>query len=372
MHSEKHKLGLIVNPLAGIGGRVGLKGSDGIETVRKALALGAEPQAPARACETLRLLAPSQDLLELVTYPAEMGADEARASGFTPTVLGSIVSGATTAADTRRAAADMIAEKVELLLFVGGDGTARDIYETVGERLPVLGIPAGVKVHSSVYAVNPRRASEAVEAFLKGSAPLRDMEVMDIDEDLFRAGRVSAKLHGYLKVPFQERLIQGAKSASARAASSAAALAAYVVEKMTGEPYYVLGPGTTIKAIGDRLGIAKTLLGVDVVHGKELIARDLNEEQLLELVNGKPARIVVTVIGGQGYIFGRGNQQISPRIIRTIGLENIMVVATRDKLIALNRPLLVDTGDAELDQQLSGFRRVITAYGEESVWPVEA
>lgn len=365
------KLGLIVNPLAGIGGKVGLKGSDGRETVEKAIALGAVPVAPTRATEALRELSSLRGKVDLLTYPSEMGEDEARECGFAPLVLGRIMPGNTTASDTRRAAREMAECEVDLLLFAGGDGTARDIYEAIGARVPVLGIPAGVKIHSSVYAVNPRRAAELVREFLKGRAPLREMEVMDIDEDLFREGRVSARLYGYMRVPFERRLVQGAKAGSSGFVESPTEIAKFVVDNMDNVHYYILGSGTTVKAIGDELGIDKTLLGVDLVHRKRLVGKDLNEQQLLELVAGKKAKIVVTVIGGQGYIFGRGNQQISPKVIREVGKGNLIVVSTQSKLVSLNGPLLVDTGDYELDESLSGYMRVITGYNEESVWKVE-
>jgi len=364
-------LGLIVNPLAGIGGTVGLKGSDGLATVQKAFALGATRVSPHRAVEALRELSDLRCELELITYPAEMGEDEARESGFEPTVVGSIVSGHTTASDTQRAAIEIVKHTVDLLLFVGGDGTARDIYEAIGNAAPVLGIPAGVKVHSSVYAVNPRRAAELVKEFLKHRAPVQDMEVMDIDEDEFREGRVSARLFGYLKVPFERHLLQRAKVSSAVSGGSSRAIAEYVVDQMSDDYCYILGPGTTVRAVGDELGIDKTLLGVDLVHKRQLIGKDLNEKKLLELIADRKARIVVTLIGGQGYIFGRGNQQISPRVIREVGKENLIIISTQAKLVSLDGPLLVDTGDHELDRLLAGHIRVITGYDQESVWKVE-
>ncbi len=370
--STARVLGLIVNPLAGIGGRVGLKGSDGIETVERAFELGAERVSAGRAGEMLCELARTQPDITLVTYPAEMGEDEARACGFSPVVLGSIAPGRTTAEDTRQAARDLRDYGVELILFAGGDGTARDIYAAIGDTVPVLGVPAGVKIHSSVYAVNPRRAAELVSEFIRGRTPIREMEVMDIDEDQFREGRVSAQLYGYLRVPYERRLVQAAKAASSGSGDSPIPLAQDVVDGMTDDYLYILGPGTTVKAIGDELGIDKTLLGVDVVQAGKLVAKDANEEQLLAITEGKAAKLVVTVIGGQGYIFGRGNQQISPRVIRRVGKENLTVVATKSKLLSLNGPLLVDTGDRECDEYLSGYIRVTTGYRQASVWKVEA
>ena len=370
MISQRRRLGLIINPLAGIGGMVGLKGSDGAGTVREALALGAVPQAQGRAAEMLRQLVPLRGSLEIVTYPAEMGADQAKACGFEPIVVGAIKPGATTGEDSRDAARELLERGVELLLFVGGDGTARDIYEAVGESLPVLGVPAGVKMHSSVYATSPRRAGDLVRDFLAGRAPVRPMEVMDIDEEKFRAGDVSAKLYGYLSIPFVASLLQGAKSASRSGAGDLATLARYVAQQVDDDWRTILGPGTTLREVAKELGVDKTLLGVDIVLRRALIARDVNESELLRIVDGNRCRIVVTVIGGQGFILGRGNQQLSPRVIRAVGLENLLVVATVDKLVALSCPLRVDTGDTELDQELSGYRRVITGSGEESIWRV--
>jgi predicted polyphosphate/ATP-dependent NAD kinase len=369
--SEK-RLGLIVNPVAGIGGRVGLKGSDGAEIQKKALELGAVPQSLNRAIETLERIK-SVDDLEIVTYPGEMGEDAARACGFKPVVIGSIEPGETTAENTRNAAREMLRLGVNLLLFAGGDGTAKDVYNAVGERLPVLGIPAGVKIHSAVYATNPSGAGDLAGVVLQGKvSAFREAEVMDVDEDAFRRGIVSAKLYGYLKVPFRRRLLQGRKSPSKPGEQAAmAAIAADVVSKMEDGWLYVIGPGTTTRAITSHLGLDKTLIGVDVVAEGELLAADVNESQLLELLEGHKAKIVVTPIGGQGYIFGRGNQQISPKVIAKVGRENIVVVSTIGKIHSLSgRPLLVDTGDREVDEMLGGHVRVVTGYNEQIVYRV--
>jgi predicted polyphosphate/ATP-dependent NAD kinase len=369
--SEK-RLGLIVNPVAGIGGRVGLKGSDGAEIQKKALALGAVPQSLNRAIQALARIKPA-DGFEVITYPGEMGEDAARACGFEPVVIGSIEPGETTAEDTRDAAREMLRLGVNLLLFAGGDGTARDVYNAVGERLPVLGIPAGVKIHSAVYATNPSSAGELAGLVLQDKvSTFREAEVMDIDENAFRRGTVSAKLYGYLKVPFRRRFLQGQKSPSKPGEQAAmAAIAADVVSNMEDGWLYVIGPGTTTRAITSHLGLDKTLIGVDVVAEGELLAADVNESQLLELLEGRRAKIVVTPIGGQGYIFGRGNQQISPQVIAKVGRENVIVVSTIGKIHSLGgRPLLVDTGDREVDGMLGGHVRIVTGYNEQVVYRV--
>jgi len=371
------KLGLIVNPFAGMGGRVGLKGSDGKETIRRAIELGAKPEAPGRAVEALKALGDLLGQIELVTYPHEMGEAEARQAGLSPTVLGSIAQGETTPEDTERAARELLAYGVDLLLFVGGDGTARNVCSAIGQNLPALGVPAGVKIHSAVYATTPRSAGDLARLVLEERVGrMQDAEVMDIDEEAFRQGRVSATLYGYLRVPADQTHVQNMKSGRAPGDEAAVgAIAEHIVEDMEENPdrLYVLGPGTTTKAIKDRLAIPGTLLGVDVVRDQKLLAADVGEQRLLELLSGHPATVVVTIIGGQGYIFGRGNQQLSPRVLAAVGLENIVVVATRDKLIGLRgAPLLVDTGDPETDRRLGGYRRVVTGYHDTFVYRVEA
>lgn len=362
------KLGVIVNPIAGMGGRVGLKGSDGIEILEKAREMGAQPESPRRALEALKIIARLKDEIEVLAYPDEMGADECREAGLEPEVIGSIKSGETSPEDTMEAARKMAERGVDLILFAGGDGTARNIYTAIGPSIPVLGIPAGVKIHSAVYAINPRSAGEVASLYLQGKVVnIREAEVMDIDEDAFREGRVNARLYGYLKVPV-ERRVQSVKSGARSEQAEIEGMAAEVAANMEKDTMYIIGPGTTTRSIMERLDLPYTLLGVDVVLNRELIANDIGEKQLFDLVDQhKNARIVVTIIGGQGHVFGRGNQQISPRIIRLVGKNNIIVIASRDKLVALQpHPLLVDTGDPDLDQELSGYVRVVTGW-EDSI-----
>ena len=395
------KLGLIVNPCAGVGGRVGLKGSDGAEVLRAALERGAVRDAPRRARLALERVARVREHVEIVTWPGEMGEDEARAAGFEPRVVGSLEghrsyvlceldrtgekpSAAcgdfvlTTAADTQRAARDLLAAGVDLILFAGGDGTARNICAAVGDETPVIGVPAGVKIHSAVYATTPAAAGDLCCLFLHerpAAVQLRECEVMDIDEEAFRENRVSAHLYGYMRVPYARGLTQSAKAGGVAGEQRALNdVATEVVAGMEPDALYVLGPGTTTRTVMERLGLPKTLLGVDAVRGGALAGADLTESQLLELVAAAPrAYVVVTVIGGQGHIFGRGNQQISPAVIRAAGPGNVIVIATQTKLLSLEgRPLLVDTGDPALDEQLSGYVKVVTALGERTMYKVGA
>ena len=352
-----------------------MKGTDGREVLQKAMRLGAVAIAPTRAMEALGSLRSLKDEIEIVTYPCEMGENEARNAGFETGVVGKLDRAETSSADTRAAAKAMLNLEVDLLMFVGGDGTARDVCESVGQSIPVLGVPAGVKIHSAVFGVSPRRAGELAVKFLRGETELRDGEVMDVDEEAFRVNRVAAKLYGYLRVPYEEQLIQSSKNGSSAITgetTSQQIIGEYVRELMDRDWYYILGPGTTVKAVADAIGVKKTLLGVDVVYQGRLVDSDVNEDQLLRLIDGRKVKIIVSPIGRQGFVFGRGNQQISPRVIRAVGVENVIIIATRRKLASIGsgKPLLVDTGDEELDKALSGYRRVIVGRGEEIVMKV--
>jgi predicted polyphosphate/ATP-dependent NAD kinase len=254
---------------------------------------------------------------------------------------------------------------VDLLVFCGGDGTTRDILKAVGMKVPVLGVPTGVKMHSASFAVSPQAAAKVAIRYLWGGLSLREAEVMDVDEQAFREGRLSAELYGYMLSPYEPHLIQGNKLASPMTESEVrnqAAIAIYIIEEMKPDIIYIVGPGTTTRTIGDLLDAKKTLLGVDLFQNKRIIASDTNEKQIIQAVDGKAARIIVTPIGGQGFIFGRGNQQISSKVIRQVGLDNIVVAATKSKLDRL-KSLRVDTGDTELDNELKAHEiNVVTDY----------
>ncbi|HSV49551.1 MAG TPA: ATP-NAD kinase family protein, partial [Candidatus Acidoferrales bacterium] len=288
--------------------------------------------------------------LKLIVGAGEMGEDEAKKQGFTYTVIGEAKT-ETTSQDTQLIADGIVRAGVDLLVYCGGDGTTRDIQKAIDMKVPTVGVPTGVKMHSALFAVSPQAAARVATRFLWDWLPLREAEVMDIDEKAFREGHLSAELFGYMLSPFEPHLIQGNKLESPMTENeleNQAAIAVYIIEEMKPDVYYILGPGTTTRTVADLMDQKKTLLGVDLILNKQIVAKDVNETQVLQQTGGKPTKIIVTPIGGQGFIFGRGNQQISSKIIRQVGIENITVIATKSKMDKL-KSLRVDTGDPELD-----------------------
>ena len=369
------KLGFIINPIAGIGGSVALKGSDGEVVAEKALLLGAQAQANDRAEMTLNILQPYQDRITIYTANNLMGEICAKSLGFNVVNVYQTLSEQTSADDTENTVKALLKEGIDLLLFAGGDGTARNICHQVGENFPVLGIPAGCKIHSGVYAVTPKAAGRVVELMVTNQlVTLTEADVMDIDESLFRQGIVKAKRYGEMKVPCELRYIQAVKSGGKESDELVLQdIAADVINQMEDE-LFVIGSGSTTAFMMEELGLDNTLLGVDLIQHQTLISSDLTEAKLWQYIQENKVndiKLIITLIGGQGHIFGRGNQQLSPRVIKAIGKENIIIIATKNKLNALNnRPLITDTGDSELDQALSGFMAVTTGYKDQILYPV--
>ncbi|MEU3290056.1 ATP-NAD kinase family protein [Streptomyces longwoodensis] len=400
-------IGLVVNPIAGLGARVALKGSDGTDIQARARELGAAPAATGRAALALRelmaRLPPGTAAPRLLTAAGAMGEDAVHAAGLSAQCVYGPGPGPTSAADTARAVAALLCAGVGLLLFAGGDGTARDILDAMpgGLRVaaqasatvtgsprtgapdsilhrsrdssdrrgvPVVGIPAGVKMHSAVFGVHPRAAGQAAAAWIGGRSGVKAAEVMDRNEEALRAGRVVTRLYGWLAVPDEPVRIQQRKmGSSAPDADAVAGIAAGLAERVGAGALVVLGPGTTTRAVAAALGAHDaTLAGVDVLRVKSagpcpaarVILADARADQLLAQTD---PWIALSPIGGQGFLLGRGNQQVCPDLLRAAGREHLAVLATEAKLAALGgRPLLVDTGDPVLDEELSGYVRVIT------------
>lgn len=356
-----------MNPVAGMGGSVGLKGTDG-EKYDEARSLGAEPVSPDRTREFLSHLS-CRDRIRLLVAPAAMGED--LVTDFDAHVVGE-VTGRTTADDTKRIARAMREAGAELIVFAGGDGTARDMVDAIGQDVPVIAIPSGVKTYSSVFAYSPYAAAELLDAFVE-EAGIGEEDVLDIDERAFSEGRLESRHYGFLLVPEVEQLLQGGKESSRLTGSTDAAkqdLAAAVMEEMRPGALYLLGCGTTLRLLADALGVDKTLLGIDAVIDGRLAKSDVNEREILELLERyDEAHIVITPLGGNGFLFGRGNKQLTPAVLRKVGIDNIIVMAHRDKLTRLPE-LHVDTGDVGLDRSLAGFVRVVVGRGHQKLMRV--
>ncbi len=352
------KIGFLINPIAGMGGAVGLKGTDG--KLDEATTRGAVPQAKNRAKITLDALKNTKDLIFL-TPSGEMGEDALKEISPGHVQVISYPGKDSTARDTKIAAQRFLEEGVDLILFCGGDGTARDIFDIVGRNVPILGIPAGVKMYSGVFAVNPRAAADIVASEIWS---FRDSEVMDVDEDAYRSGELKTRLYGIARVPSLAGRTQFSKQTYEDSDEERVKkdIARFIREIMMPDVLYILGAGTTTESISHETGVKKTLLGVDAIKNGRLVGSDLDEKTLWTLIeNGQEAKILVSPIGAQGFILGRGNQQISPRIVERVGIRNLIVVATPHKL--RETPMLyVDSGNQELDRKFGDSVQVISGY----------
>jgi len=375
--SEKSNLvvGLIINPIAGVGGRIGFKGSDDAEAIWSKIEDGeGKKVSNDRAKRFLKTIENLKDTTSFLCFNDEMGESVLAEMGFNYSIVGKSKDKKPSRDDTKRAAKLILEKDANLLIFIGGDGTACDVFEAIEDKIPVLAVPSGVKMHSACFALSPEIAGEIFKQFHGGQLNITEMEVMDIDEEAFRAGRVSAELKGMVKIPYLTASFQGGKMASPSTFDEKhdqRVIAERVSDDMDRDTLYLLGSGTTCKVVADYLKLEKTLLGIDALYDRKLIAMDLNEKQLLELLEKYPkSKIIVTVIGNQGFVFGRGNQQFSPAVIRKIGKKNIILIATVSKLEKTER-LRVDTGDVELDKELYGFIRVVTSYHEDILMRIE-
>jgi predicted polyphosphate/ATP-dependent NAD kinase len=370
------KIGFLVNPISGMGGRVGLKGTDGV--VKEALELGAEPVAQGKALETLEELRkyPEYKSIEWLTCSGAMGGDALAMAGFDKVEI-AYEAGATTNRDDTYSAVERFRELgAELVLFCGGDGTARDISEVADAELPMLGIPSGVKMHSGVFGVNPVKTAEVLAGFLEGRLKCTEVEIMDLDEERYRQGEWVVRLYATALTPFEPTIVQASKMMVTEASEDQVKeeIAEYVVEEMGDKPdtLFLLGPGSTVEFVGKELGVDLTLLGIDAVVGKVVIARDLNEAMILLLLDRYDSvQLILSPIGAQGFVLGRGNLQLSPEVIRRIGRENIMVISTPVKM-ARTPVLRFDTGETDLNVELAGrgYFSVVIGYRTSRLYEV--
>lgn len=369
------KLGVIINPYAGLGGSVGLKGSDGEAIRSEALVRGAEQRAPARMQRTLESIGELNQQIEVICFAGDMGEVAAKNAGFIPRIIGVAKNNPSEAEDTCAAAQALMNEQADLILFAGGDGTARLIADVVGTAQPVLGVPSGVKMHSGVYAISPEAAGEILKQLLTGKlVNIAERDVKDIDEEAFRNGQVRARFYGTLLVPEDSQNLQQVKNAGTERDELAQLdVAQEMIDQLQTDTLYLVGPGSTTHLFLQELGLEGSLLGVDLLLNNKLIALDVSAPQIVQQLDNftGQVKIIITAIGGQGHILGRGNQQFTPAIVRRIGKDNIYIIAARGKILALDgRPLLVDTNDPQLDKQLVGYWPVITGYRDTIIYPV--
>jgi len=360
MAARVGKIGFLINPIAGMGGAVGLKGTDGL--AEQALARGAKPLAAKRARACLHLLSPETESLLFFAASGEMGEDVLLQCGLKYKVAHQAAE-KSSSQDTKLACQAFLENSVDLILFCGGDGTARDVANVAGS-LPILGIPAGVKMHSGVFAISPQAAAELALGFVRGELLARGTEIVDVDEDLYRAGELQTRLYAVARTPYKPTYVQERKRiyVSRSEEEFKDQIAVFASEFMKDGSAYILGAGTTTARIAELLGVEKTLLGVDVVQKGRLLLKDAAESDLLALLDKeKSIKVIVSPIGAQGFILGRGSQQISAAVLRRVGEENLIIVSTPHKLAELPR-LLVDTGDEQMDRILAGKRMVVTGY----------
>jgi predicted polyphosphate/ATP-dependent NAD kinase len=366
-----HRIGFLINPIAGMGGRVGLKGTDEVE--EEARRLGALPSAPARALEMLRVLKGrlsselSPPAIEWLTASGAMGADGLAEAGFESRRILHVFREPSRREDTEAVAKRCLQENAEIIVFCGGDGTARDIASVAGKAAPLLGVPAGVKMYSGVFGITPAKTAELLLGFIEGELGTAPVEILDLDEERYRKGEWVVRLYSAALTPYEPSLTQQSKLVSASGESEVKGeIARYLREQIEAEPatLFLLGPGTTVQTVAQEFHIEKTLLGVDALVNGRLVERDLNEQGILRLLDAYArCRLILSPIGAQGFVLGRGNLQLSPAVIRRIGTDNLIVVATPAKLARISA-LRFDTQDHALDAELmkAGYLSVMIGY----------
>ena len=366
------RLGLIVNPYAGIGGAAGLKGSDGEGIRLQALTFDSALKAPKRLAQMLMLLTQEDHYIHWFTAKGVMGGDYL--SAFTQVTTLLTVSEETTALDTQKLAKALLLEKIDLIIFVGGDGTARDIVDVVGLKVPVLGLPSGVKMQSGVFAISPKACAQVILGLLsQAMISVFEADVRDIDEAGLRQNKVLSRYFGSMMVPDEPRYIQRVKQGGIEIASLVLDdIADYLTELMHEGRPMLIGPGKTLDYFMSTITLPNTLVGFDFIISGKLVAADVTSKHIAQLVLDYPEiQLLLSPTGQQGVLIGRGNQQLTPAILEKIEKKNWHIVLTKSKLKALEkRPLLVDSGDELVDIKLSGLYPVITGFDDKVLYPV--
>ena len=378
------RLGLVVNPDAGLGGKLGYKGSDG--RAKEARNAGAIDRSGPRMNEALanldELLSSSLNRTSakptIVCYSGRMGNTWlTKTNSFDLEIIGETPV-ETSADDTIRLVDDLIDAGIDGILYAGGDGTTRDIAnalkisesngKTEATKTPLIGVPAGVKMHSGCFATTPKAAAEVTLAFILGDLMVAITEIMDLDEEVYLKGEWRVRMYAEAYTPSSPKYMQGAKEQVEREseAETIEGMADHVKNLIDDDDslMVVFGSGGTMRQIGKHLGYELTLLGIDIYENGN-IHNDLNEQGLLDLIKNHTGKVqlLLSPMGGQGFLIGRGNLQLSADVLREIGIENILGIATPAKLLGLSS-VRIDTGDATLDAefQTRKFIKLLQGY----------
>ena len=361
--ADRLKFGLLVNPVSGLGGPAALKGSDGAQVQDEARARGVEPRANARLADMLAAFS-SRRSVDWCCAGGAMGEQALRNAGVDAEVIYTPPE-PSTAEDTRQAARRLLEAGVDVIVFGGGDGTARDLLQAIGEEVPVLGVPTGVKMHSGVFATTPADAGALLDALVQGGlVAARRADVRDIDEAALRRGEIGNRFFGELRVPDLGGYLQHTKVAGRESEELAVVeIIADLTERFADTSRtLVIGPGSTLAEFKLALGIEPTLLGFDVVRAGQLAVTDADRACLDALAADNPV-VFLSFNRGQGFLVGRGNQQLSPQLLGSLRRDDLIVVGTRSKLASLDgRPLLIDSGDVAVDSQWSGLIEITAGY----------
>ncbi len=352
------KVGIIVNPIAGCGQFLNLKGSDSLSLKDCPRSISLE--------KAVEFLGETGDLdIEYFTVSGKMGEEAFRKAGVEKYSIVYSYTGECSSKDTICAAKTMMSKGVNVLVFFGGDGTARNIVDA-GFSMPVIGVPLGTKMFSSVFAISIARAVQILRTLATGGIPeFGEADVIDLNEAAYEKGEMGLSSYGNLIIPKSELMMSQSKAEYPE--TSAEAIAQYIIDGMQGNVNYLIGPGSTCKSINSLLGLDSSLLGFDLVRNGSLVGKDLSEEEIFR-ISEQETRIILSPIGGQGFLLGRGNKQLSARIISNVGFKNIIVVASEEKLRYI-RGLYVDIWDSETIEKPK-FIKVLFSYGRFKLMPV--
>jgi predicted polyphosphate/ATP-dependent NAD kinase len=373
---ELFRLGFIINPVAGMGGKVGLHGTDG-DLFQRAINLGAFPVAGQRASKALAFLTEVREKCVIVSAPGSMGSDVLADFGFESETTPLVHRRQTSSLDTEQTTEYMLRAGVQLILFAGGDGTARDIHGIVADRIPIVGIPSGVKMRSGVFAYSPEAAGELVRKFVSDPdrASVRQVEILDVVHESRNGESAdalwqSSHFFGVACAPHAPEYLQNAKStSSAQGDVGINELAQEIAQTLDPSRLYLFGPGTTTHKILESLSVQSNVQGIDAFFNGQIIGKDLSEREILELLERfGGATLFLGVIGGQGFLLGRGNQQLSAKVIELVSPDNIVLLSSAEKIDKLfPAHLYVDLGDAEIEALIQGYRQVQVAPGRSTL-----